>query len=113
MKDTLEIILEEAAKAAASSERADAGLAEAGALAEAAPAPAPAAAAGAAPGAAGPSAAADGERLVLKAGREIVLQCGKASITLTSAGKVIIRGAYVLSRSSGVNRIVGGSVQIN
>ena len=41
------------------------------------------------------------------------LRCGKASITLTRAGKVLIRGAYLLSRSSGVNRIKGGSVQIN
>ena len=55
----------------------------------------------------------DGERVVLKADREIVLECGKASITLTRAGKVLIRGAYLLSRSSGVNRIKGGSVQIN
>ena len=31
----------------------------------------------------------------------------------TKAGKVILGGAYVLSRSSGVNRIKGGSVQIN
>ena len=55
----------------------------------------------------------DGERLVLTAKEEIVLKCGKASITLTKAGKVIIRGEYLLSRSSGANRIKGGSVQIN
>lgn len=55
----------------------------------------------------------DGRRVTLSAKDEIVLSCGKASITLTRAGKVIIRGAYVLSRSSGVNRIKGGSVQIN
>jgi hypothetical protein len=55
----------------------------------------------------------DGERIVFTAEREIVLKCGKASITLTRAGKVLIRGAYLLSRSSGVNRIKGGSVQIN
>lgn len=55
----------------------------------------------------------DGETLVLSAKREIVLRCGKSSITLTRAGKVLIRGAYLLSRSSGVNRIKGGSVQIN
>lgn len=55
----------------------------------------------------------DGERLVLEAKKEIVLKCGKSSITLTRAGKVLIRGAFVLSRSSGVNRIKGGSVQIN
>jgi len=55
----------------------------------------------------------DGERLVFTAKKEIVLRCGNASITLTRAGKVLIRGAYLLSRSSGVNRIKGGSVQIN
>jgi hypothetical protein len=55
----------------------------------------------------------DGERIEFNAKREIVLRCGKASITLTRAGKILIRGAYVLSRSSGANRIKGGSVQIN
>ena len=53
----------------------------------------------------------DGERLVFEAGKEIVLRCGQASITLTRAGKILIRGAYVLTRSSGVNRIQGGSVR--
>lgn len=55
----------------------------------------------------------DDERIVFNAQNEIVLRCGKASITLTRAGKVLIRGAFLLSRSSGVNRIKGGSVQIN
>lgn len=55
----------------------------------------------------------DGESLTVTAKKEIVIQCGKASITLTRAGKVLIRGAYLLSRSSGVNRIKGGSIQIN
>lgn len=55
----------------------------------------------------------DGERLVIKARQQLVLRCGKASITLTQSGKVLIEGAYVLSRSSGVNRLKGGSVQIN
>jgi len=55
----------------------------------------------------------NGQRLEFTAQNEIVLRCGKASITLTQAGKVLIRGDYVLSRSSGVNRIKGGSVQIN
>jgi hypothetical protein len=56
---------------------------------------------------------ADGERLTITADKEIVLRCGEASITLTRAGKVLVRGTYVLSRSSGVNRLKGGSVQIN
>ena len=59
------------------------------------------------------SAEVDGERITLSGKQEIVLKCGKASITLTRAGKILIRGAYLLSRSSGVNRIKGGSVQIN
>jgi hypothetical protein len=55
----------------------------------------------------------DGERVTLEANTEIVLRCGKASLTLTRAGKVLITGEYLLSRSNGVNRIKGGSVQIN
>jgi hypothetical protein len=55
----------------------------------------------------------DGQQLVLTAEREIVLRCGAASITLTRAGKILLHGTYLLSRSSGVNRIKGGSVQIN
>jgi len=55
----------------------------------------------------------DDERITLTAKKEIVLRCGEASITLTRAGKVLIRGAYVLSDSSTVNRIRGGSVEIN
>ncbi len=55
----------------------------------------------------------DGRRITFDAREEIVLRCGKSSITLTKAGKIILRGAYLLSRSSGVNRIKGASVQIN
>lgn len=56
---------------------------------------------------------ADGERMVVSAKRQLVLRCGRASITLASSGKVVINGAYVLSHSTGVNRIQGGSVQLN
>jgi hypothetical protein len=56
---------------------------------------------------------ADGERMILSANHELVLRCGKASITLTKTGKVLIHGTYVSNRSSGVMRIKGGSVQLN
>lgn len=56
---------------------------------------------------------ADEDRFVITAEREIVLRCGEASVTLTRAGKVLIKGAYISSRSSGVHRIKGGCVQIN
>lgn len=55
----------------------------------------------------------DGKRISFEAEQEIVLRCGKASITLTRAGKVLIKGDYVLNHSSGENRIRGGSVTIN
>lgn len=61
----------------------------------------------------GADAAADGRRVEIRAEQEIVLRCGEASITLTRAGKIILRGTYLLSRSSGTNRIQGGSVAIN
>ena len=56
---------------------------------------------------------ADGQRMLVHAREQLVLRCGKASITLTKAGKVLIEGSYVLSRSTGVNRVKGGSVQLN
>ncbi len=55
----------------------------------------------------------DGERLVLRANREIELRCGDASIVLTRAGKVLIKGNFVLSRSRGANKIKGAFVDIN
>lgn len=55
----------------------------------------------------------DGERVILEGQDEVVLRCGKASITLRRNGKVVIRGTYLVSRSEGTNRIKGGTVQIN
>ena len=55
----------------------------------------------------------DEERYVISAEREIVLRCGDASITLTRAGKVIIKGNYILSRSAGYNKIKGAAIDIN
>lgn len=55
----------------------------------------------------------DDKRLLIEAQEEIVLRCGEASITLTKAGKVLIKGKYLSNRSSGVNRILGASVQVN
>ncbi len=57
--------------------------------------------------------AAPAEELLLEADRQLTLRCGKASLILTRSGKVLLRGAYVSSHSSGVNRIKGGSVQVN
>lgn len=55
----------------------------------------------------------DGKKVHIEAQEEIVFKCGDSSITMTRAGKITIRGKYILNRSSGVNRILGGSVQVN
>ena len=55
----------------------------------------------------------DGQRVEIGAAKELTLRVGRASITLGADGKIAIRGAHLVSRSTGVNRIQGGSVQIN
>jgi hypothetical protein len=56
---------------------------------------------------------ADGGRVTVLAHERLELRCGDARLTLTRTGQIFIEGSYVLTRSSGVNRITGGSVQIN
>lgn len=51
--------------------------------------------------------------LVLEGEEQVVLRCGKAMIELHKDGKLIIRGAHVVSHADGVHRIRGGSIQIN
>src|SRR3954449_2602290 len=58
---------------------------------------------GLAPSTAPLEAVVDGQRVVLEGREEIVLRCGKASITLRRNGRVVVRGTYVESRSEGVN----------
>lgn len=55
----------------------------------------------------------DGKQVSIEGAEQVTFKCGKASITLTKSGKILIRGTYLLNRSTGVNRIMGGSVQIN
>lgn len=51
--------------------------------------------------------------LRIESEQELVLECGEAKIALRADGRVVILGGYLLSRSKGVNKIKGGSVQIN
>jgi Domain of unknown function (DUF6484) len=55
----------------------------------------------------------DGYRVNICAEKEITLTCGSASLTLTRSGKIVLRGTDILSRSSGSNRMKGGSIQLN
>jgi hypothetical protein len=67
----------------------------------------------AAVGAGGFEADVDGARVRICARDEVVIQCGKASITLRRNGRVVIRGTYVETHSAGTNRIRGGQVRVN
>jgi hypothetical protein len=53
------------------------------------------------------------DELVIEARRQITLRCGKSSITLYPNGKIALRGEYILSDATGVNRIVGGQIELN
>ena len=55
----------------------------------------------------------DGQRLVFDAKQEVILRCGKSTIVLRRDGKILIRGTDLVSRSSGPNRIKGGSINLN
>ena len=55
----------------------------------------------------------DGKHVALSAHDSITLRCGDASITLNREGKIVIRGAHVVTHASGVNRIRGASVELN
>ena len=55
----------------------------------------------------------DGTTVVVSGQEKVVLRCGAASITLNRNGKVVIRGEHVVTHAAGVNRIRGGSIQLN
>jgi len=55
----------------------------------------------------------DGKRITLEGKDEVVLKCGRGSITIKKDGRIIVKGTNLLSRSSGPHRIKGASVNIN
>jgi hypothetical protein len=55
----------------------------------------------------------DGKYIVIDGKEEISFRCGKSSIVMTRDGKIIIKGAHLVTRSSGANKVKGASVLIN
>lgn len=55
----------------------------------------------------------DGKKITIQAKDEIVLECGKGSITVRKDGKIIVKGTHLVSRSSGPHKIKGAHVNIN
>jgi hypothetical protein len=55
----------------------------------------------------------DGQKVTICASKQLVLQCGSASITLSSDGAIEVRGVNLVSRALGRNRIFGGAIDLN
>lgn len=55
----------------------------------------------------------DGKKIVFDATKEIILRCGKSSVTLKKDGKIIVKGTQITNRASATNKIKGASVRIN
>lgn len=55
----------------------------------------------------------DGRRVVIEGRDEVVLRCGKATLTLRRNGEVVLRGTNIRTEAEGIQRIKGGKVQIN
>ena len=55
----------------------------------------------------------DPDVLRIASGRELTIECGQAKIMLRADGRVEVRGTHLVSRSSGPNKIKGGTVHIN
>ncbi len=55
----------------------------------------------------------DGQRVEIEGHEEVVLRCGRASLTLRRDGKVVLRGVNVVTQAEQVQKIRGGKVQIN
>ena len=49
----------------------------------------------------------------LTASKGLRLECGESSVTLTSAGKIIVQGNEIVTRSTGCTRLKGLSVELN
>jgi hypothetical protein len=59
------------------------------------------------------SARIDGESVILEAESEIVLRCGRGSLTLTADGRIVLKGVEITSRALRQHKIKGGTVNIN
>jgi Domain of unknown function (DUF6484) len=55
----------------------------------------------------------DGKKRVFDAEEEILLRCGKSSVSLRKDGKIVVKGTQIVSRASGTQKIKGASVKIN
>jgi hypothetical protein len=53
------------------------------------------------------------EEIVLEAGGRLALRCGEGSVELRGDGKILVKGADLVSAARRTHRIKGGAVSIN
>lgn len=49
----------------------------------------------------------------IKAGKGLVIECGKGTIIITEDGRIQIKGTDLLSRARGMNKIKGAGIALN
>lgn len=55
----------------------------------------------------------DGETLRFEAEKTIELRCGKSRLVLNRDGRIVLKGAHIVSASSGSHRIKGATIALN
>ncbi len=65
------------------------------------------------PAEAAPAARVDGRTVCIEGSELVELRCGNASITLDATGRIVVKGAEIVSRARGTHKIRGASVLIN
>ena len=55
----------------------------------------------------------DGQRVMVTARDELVLRCGRSSITMGADGRMTLKADVIVSEAAELNRVRGGSVQLN
>lgn len=55
----------------------------------------------------------DGKTVRITARERLELRCGSAAILMEKDGRITIRGSYVTSQASAVNRLRGGTIDLN
>lgn len=55
----------------------------------------------------------DGETVRIEAQHQIELRCGRSKLLLRKDGRVVLSGSYVLTKSTGPNKIKGATIALN
>lgn len=55
----------------------------------------------------------DGETVRIEADQQLELRCGRSKLLLRRDGRVVLSGSYVISKSTGPNKLKGATIALN